>query len=75
MTDSPPDFPVSPCINVCRIDADSGLCLGCARSLDEIGRWSQAPLAERRRILADLGARRSKLGWPVLGDATQTAAP
>ena len=31
----------SPCISVCRIDADSGCCEGCLRTLDEIAAWSQ----------------------------------
>ena len=32
----------SPCISVCRFDGDSGLCLGCYRTLDEIAAWSRA---------------------------------
>ena len=31
----------SPCISVCRIDADSGCCDGCLRTLGEIAAWSQ----------------------------------
>jgi predicted Fe-S protein YdhL (DUF1289 family) len=70
MTDVLPGFPASPCIQVCRMDSESGLCLGCARSLDEIARWAQSPLAERHRILAQLPVRRASLGWPAMGDAT-----
>ena len=29
----------SPCISVCRMDAHSGLCVGCLRTLDEIAAW------------------------------------
>lgn len=29
----------SPCISVCAIDPDSGLCTGCFRTLDEIAAW------------------------------------
>ena len=29
----------SPCISVCRMDAASGLCEGCMRTLDEIAAW------------------------------------
>jgi uncharacterized protein len=75
MTDVLPGFPVSPCIQVCRIDSASGLCLGCARSLDEIARWAQSPLVERHRILAELPVRRAALGWPVRGDATAGVQP
>jgi uncharacterized protein len=32
------DMP-SPCISVCRVDADSGWCEGCLRTLDEIAAW------------------------------------
>ncbi|HVU81024.1 MAG TPA: DUF1289 domain-containing protein, partial [Rhodanobacteraceae bacterium] len=32
------ETPVSPCIGVCRMDAD-GLCIGCRRTLAEIARW------------------------------------
>ena len=32
----------SPCVGVCRMDAASGYCLGCWRTLDEIAHWSAA---------------------------------
>ena len=36
------DEPVpSPCVSVCRMDAASGLCDGCFRTLDEIAAWSR----------------------------------
>jgi predicted Fe-S protein YdhL (DUF1289 family) len=40
----------SPCISVCRMDADSGLCEGCFRTLDEIAAWGMASDAEKRVI-------------------------
>lgn len=40
----------SPCISVCRMDAASGLCEGCFRTLDEIAAWGLAPEAQRRAI-------------------------
>jgi predicted Fe-S protein YdhL (DUF1289 family) len=71
MTDftPPADFPASPCINVCRMDPQSGLCLGCARTLDEIARWAQSSIPERRRVLGQLPQRRAELGWPETGEA------
>jgi predicted Fe-S protein YdhL (DUF1289 family) len=36
----------------------TGLCKGCARTLDEIARWSQMSDAERTRIMAELKSRR-----------------
>lgn len=29
----------SPCINLCRMDAATGWCEGCRRTLDEIAAW------------------------------------
>ena len=49
----------SPCTNVCRMDEESGLCLGCWRSIDEIAGWSRADDAARREILARVGQRRA----------------
>lgn len=47
----------SPCINVCRMDAASGYCEGCLRTIDEIAAWSQADDVTRRHIWAQLPAR------------------
>ena len=38
----------SPCVGVCRMDAASGYCLGCWRTLDEIAHWSAANADEQR---------------------------
>ncbi len=40
----------SPCISVCRIQADSGLCEGCFRTISEITAWSRADEADKRQI-------------------------
>ena len=48
----------SPCVQVCQMDPQRGVCLGCGRSLDQIARWSQLSDAERDRILAALPARK-----------------
>jgi uncharacterized protein len=39
------------------MDPQRGLCLGCARTLDEIARWGSMSDAERDRVLAQLPAR------------------
>jgi len=49
----------TPCIKVCVMDAESGLCAGCGRTLDEIARWSVMSEVERRAILAQLPQRRT----------------
>lgn len=54
------DAPVpSPCISICRIDAASGLCEGCFRTLDEIGGWSLLADEDKRATwkLLELRAR------------------
>jgi predicted Fe-S protein YdhL (DUF1289 family) len=52
----------SPCTKVCTIDQASGLCAGCARTLDEIARWSAFSDDEKRAVLAELPARRAPTG-------------
>jgi len=49
----------SPCNNVCQLDPKSGLCIGCARTLDEIARWAEMSDAERERVMAELPRRNS----------------
>jgi predicted Fe-S protein YdhL (DUF1289 family) len=52
----------SPCIKVCVIDAASGLCSGCGRSLDEIARWGGMTEAARLAAMATLPARMKEAG-------------
>lgn len=61
----------SPCINVCRMDERSGLCVGCRRTLDEIAAWSRADDAQKRAILAAVARRRADDGTAAAaaGDA------
>lgn len=50
--------PVStPCIKVCAVSGQTGLCIGCGRSLNEIARWASLSEAERQTIMAALPAR------------------
>ena len=51
----------SPCVEVCRMDAASGYCEGCRRSLAEIASWSEYTPAEKRAVLALLPARKQSL--------------
>ena len=41
------------------MDPKSGLCIGCARTLDEIARWAEMSDAERERVMAQLPHRNS----------------
>jgi predicted Fe-S protein YdhL (DUF1289 family) len=49
----------SPCIDLCRMDAASGLCEGCLRTLDEIAGWAAATDEAKRLILAAIAQRRA----------------
>jgi len=51
----------SPCINVCRMDASSGWCEGCLRTIDEIAGWSLYADDEKRAVWDALEARRAEL--------------
>jgi predicted Fe-S protein YdhL (DUF1289 family) len=68
MTADKPPAPIkTPCIKVCVIDGESGLCLGCYRSLPEVAAWGRFEPAERERLMAELPARRSRIRPEKLG--------
>ena len=47
----------SPCISVCRINAATGLCDGCYRSLREISGWAWSGPAAQRLLWSEIGRR------------------
>ena len=49
----------SPCVRVCTLDPTGQLCLGCFRTIEEIGLWSQLTDAARARVVSDAAARRA----------------
>lgn len=51
----------SPCINVCRMNASTGWCEGCLRTIDEIAGWSIYDDHEKRAVWNELEARRARL--------------
>lgn len=60
----PPPAP-TPCINVCRLDEATGLCLGCARNGEEIAAWAEADAGFKRAVWETLPPRRARLGMSV----------
>ncbi len=48
----------NPCINICRTDSN-GICLGCKRSLAEIGDWSKYTNEEKMTVLENISQRRT----------------
>lgn len=47
----------SPCISVCQMDEQTGLCRGCYRTLDEIADWARLTDRERLEAWARIEAR------------------
>jgi predicted Fe-S protein YdhL (DUF1289 family) len=47
----------SPCVQICTLDACSGICLGCGRTVGEIAGWIAMSGIERSRVMKELPAR------------------
>jgi hypothetical protein len=63
--DAPPAPPraarprvLSPCIGICVLDQPTGLCLGCKRTIAEIGRWPMMDDEERQAVIDQLRRRK-----------------
>ena len=41
----------SPCIAVCKIDYESGYCIGCNRTIEEITNWYYFSNKEKKKII------------------------
>jgi len=73
MTETParpagPPAPIrTPCVKVCVVDGESGLCLGCYRTLGEVAGWAGFTDAAREAIMAELPSRRSRIRPEKLG--------
>ena len=51
----------SPCENVCQMNPQTGYCIGCLRTLDEIADWLEMTDAQKIEVLARLDERRKVL--------------
>ena len=51
----------TPCKKVCAVDGQTGLCLGCGRSLREIGGWTTFSDEDRSQIMTQLDERMNHL--------------
>lgn len=63
----PPAAIKTPCVKVCIVDGESGLCLGCFRKLAEIAGWASLSEMERDAILDELPGRRGLIRPEKLG--------
>lgn len=64
---SPPKAITTPCVKVCIVDPESNLCLGCFRTLMEIGGWARFTDDQRAELMAELPTRRSRIRPEKLG--------
>jgi predicted Fe-S protein YdhL (DUF1289 family) len=51
----------SPCKKVCAVDGQTGMCLGCGRTLREIGKWTTFTPDERETVMGELDTRMTHL--------------
>jgi hypothetical protein len=51
----------SPCIDVCRMNPDTGWCDGCLRTIDEIAGWSSFDDVQKRAIWDSIEVRHAQL--------------
>jgi uncharacterized protein len=56
---TPGDDVPSPCVSVCRMDAERVLCIGCLRTIPEIAGWSRSDAASRRSVWHAIEVRAS----------------
>ena len=51
----------SPCVKLCSIHPAERICVGCYRSMEEIGAWSSLSTEVRLEIMAELLSRASRI--------------
>lgn len=51
----------SPCISLCEMSPDTGLCKGCLRTIDEIIGWSSAGDDHKRAVWAEIRRREANI--------------
>jgi uncharacterized protein len=52
----------SPCIKICVIDAERGVCHGCHRTLAEISCWMNYSRTEKLAVLKKVAQRKAAAG-------------
>jgi uncharacterized protein len=56
----------SPCINICILDSDKDLCIGCYRTAEEISKWSFLSNFEKKEVLLRIKSRSTYLDTKTL---------
>ena len=67
MSADPSQSIATPCVKVCMVDGESGLCLGCYRTLAEIAGWARLDVETRAALIAELPERQSRIAPEKLG--------
>ena len=47
----------SPCVKVCLVHPEAGICIGCHRTIEEIAAWGSMTPEARRAVMAELPGR------------------
>jgi predicted Fe-S protein YdhL (DUF1289 family) len=47
----------NPCVQICTMDPDSGLCIGCSRTPEEIIDWPTMTNEQRKEVVSQLPKR------------------
>ena len=55
----------SPCNAICKIDSESGFCMGCGRTSREIFTWNKCNEVEKKQILSNIKKRKFKVQTSV----------
>ena len=50
----------SPCNGICIMDGDTGLCVGCLRTSDEIANWEEYSDEQRAEVLRETTRREAE---------------
>lgn len=53
----------SPCINICRMVPETGLCEGCMRTIDEIVAWGTASDEFKRAVWGEIRRREAGIAF------------
>jgi predicted Fe-S protein YdhL (DUF1289 family) len=59
----------SPCVDVCRMNPETGFCDGCFRTIDEIAAWSSCDDDAKRAVLARVESRRRGARVVTIGES------
>lgn len=65
--------PKSPCVKRCKIDKDSGLCVGCMRTRSEISNWKRLSAVQRQDVLQAIELRRASARTTPKGGQSRKA--